>query len=392
MTMEIYNARLLLADGTVCGENLIIEGDRIARTGAWANGGPRERFNAAGMLALPGIVDIHGDGFERQLMPRPEVLFSHSMAFHETDRQMLANGITTAYYGLTYSWEPGLRGAESARAFLRAWKAEKGRMICDAKLHLRFETHNVEAESEVVEWMDSGVVDLLAFNDHTECFWNELGIPKYATVFEMRTGLSGEEYRALLEDVRSRADEVPAVIDRLSAKAREMGVPMASHDDETPEMRRRYHSLGCGICEFPVTLDTAIEARALNDWVVLGAPNALRGKSQSSRRISARGAMASGVCNVLTSDYYYPTLLQSAFALAREGALPFAEAWGLVSSNPAKAVGLTDRGTIEPGSRADLIVVDDSDPDFPKVCAVFVAGRPVLASGKLVPGCNGASE
>ncbi len=387
MIMEIHNGRLLLEDGTICWENLLVEDGRITGLGADVSK-TEESFNAEGMLVLPGIVDIHGDAFERQLMPRPEVFFPHEIALHETDRQMVANGITTAYHGLTYSWEPGLRGADAARAFLRAWEEEKSRLMCDTRIHLRFETYNLKAVDEVIEWIEAGKIDLLAFNDHTECFWNELNIPRYATVLEARTGLTGAEYRMLLEEVRSWKDMVPGAIDRLSAKARELGVPMASHDDETPQMRQDYHSLGCTICEFPVTFDTALAASALGDLVILGAPNALRGHSQSSRRVSAREAIVTNVCNVLTSDYYYPALLQSAFALAREGVLPFPQAWHLVSANPARAVGLNDRGSLASGKRADLIIVDDSKATMPRVCYVFVAGRLALACDNLLAGTD----
>jgi alpha-D-ribose 1-methylphosphonate 5-triphosphate diphosphatase len=388
MSIEIYNGRILLEDGTICRENLFLEDGMITRIGAEASMSGKH-FNAEGLLVLPGIVDIHGDAFERQLMPRPEVYFSHEIAFHDTDSQMVANGITTAYHGLTYSWEPGLRGADGARAFLRALEVEKDRLVCDTRVHLRFETYNLKAVDEVVDWIETGGIALLGFNDHTECFWNELAIPRYATVLEARTGLTNAEYRALLEGVRSCADMVPSVIDRLSTKARERGIPMASHDDETPQMRRSYHSLGCTLCEFPVTFDTVLTARELEDLVILGAPNALRGKSQSSRRVSARDAIENNVCNVLTSDYYYPALLQSAFALARDGILSFPAAWSLVSANPARAVGLTDRGCVAPGKRADLIMVDDSILTRPRVCNVFAAGRLVLSCGNLLPGANG---
>jgi alpha-D-ribose 1-methylphosphonate 5-triphosphate diphosphatase len=388
MSIEIYNGRLLLENGTLCRENIFLEGDRITRIGAEASrsGG---RFNAGGMLVLPGIVDIHGDAFERQLMPRPEVFFPYEIALHDTDIQMVANGITTGYHGLTYSWEPGLRGADAARAFLSALETEKKHLVCDTRVHLRFETYNLKAVGEAVEWIEKDKIGLLGFNDHTECFWNEIAIPRYATVLEARTGLTNGEYRALLERVRSWADMVPAAIDRLSTEARERGIPMASHDDETPQMRRSYHSLGCTLCEFPVTFDTVMTARELEDLVILGAPNAFRGQSQSSRRVSARDAIENNACNVLTSDYYYPALLQSAFALARDGVLSFPKAWSLVSANPARAVGLTDRGCVAPGKRADLVLVDDSIPTRPRVCNVFAAGRLVLSCGNLLPGANG---
>jgi alpha-D-ribose 1-methylphosphonate 5-triphosphate diphosphatase len=48
----------------------------------------------------------------------------------------------------------------------------------------------------------------------------------------------------------------------------------------------------------------------------------------------------------------------AALQLARDGVLDFAAAWALVSSGPARMLGLTDRGVLEPGRRADLVVLD----------------------------------
>ena len=123
--------------------------------------------DAGGYLVLPGIVDLHGDAFERQLMPRPGVHFAPVPALLETDRQLLANGITTAYHGVTLSWEPGLRGIEAAREFLAALSAVRPRLGADARLHLRFECFNLDAVEEVVSWIEAGRIDLLAFNEHT---------------------------------------------------------------------------------------------------------------------------------------------------------------------------------------------------------------------------------
>jgi alpha-D-ribose 1-methylphosphonate 5-triphosphate diphosphatase PhnM len=124
-------------------------------------------IDAGCFLVLPGIVDLHGDAFERQLMPRPGAHFAPVPALLETDRQLLANGITTAYHGVTLSWEPGLRGIEAAREFLAALSAARPRLGADTSLHLRFECLNLDAVEEVVSWIEAGRIDLLAFNDNT---------------------------------------------------------------------------------------------------------------------------------------------------------------------------------------------------------------------------------
>ena len=81
-------------------------------------GKAKRRLDASGLLVLPGIVDIHGDAFERQMMPRPGVDFALDIALLESDRQAVANGMTTVFHGVTWSWEPGLRGPENARLLL----------------------------------------------------------------------------------------------------------------------------------------------------------------------------------------------------------------------------------------------------------------------------------
>jgi alpha-D-ribose 1-methylphosphonate 5-triphosphate diphosphatase len=85
--------------------------------------------------------------------------------------------------------------------------------------------------------------------------------------------------------------------------------------------------------------------------------------------------IAKGLCSVLASDYYYPAPLLAAFRLAADGVRPLAEAWQLISSAPARAAGLADRGLLAAGQRADIILVDDTVPLRPRVVAVIAAGR-----------------
>ncbi|MEO1026544.1 MAG: alpha-D-ribose 1-methylphosphonate 5-triphosphate diphosphatase, partial [Pseudomonadota bacterium] len=75
------------------------------------------------------------------------------------------------------------------------------------------------------------------------------------------------------------------------------------------------------------------------------------------------------------SDYYYPSLLHAPFKLAQDGVCDLASAWGLVSSGPAKAVGLLDRGALAPGLRGDVVVVRQDDFGPPHVVASVVSGQ-----------------
>lgn len=379
MAYAIENCRVLTGEGSIVPAVVRVAGERIAGVDA----GRRTTatgIDGDGALLLPGIVDLHGDAFERQVMPRPGVTFPLDIALLDTDRQMTANGITTGLHGVTYSWEPGLRGGPTAKRIIQTLRALRPQLGCDLRVHLRFETHAVDGVDDIIEMMEDGIIGALAFNDHVPHFQQHRDHPVKLQGTAARAGLSVPEFIALLDEVAGRADAVPAVLGRLADCARAKGISLLSHDDETPAMRRAYHDLGCRIAEFPVDAPTARTARDLGDAIVLGAPNILRGASHCGR-LTATEAIADGLCTVLASDYYYPSLLQAAFRLTAAGVTSFAEAWNLVSRTPARALGLTDRGEIAPGQRADLILVDDSDPELPRITTTVVAGRPVFLDG-----------
>jgi alpha-D-ribose 1-methylphosphonate 5-triphosphate diphosphatase len=179
---------------------------------------------------------------------------------------------------------------------------------------------------------------------------------------------------ALVMRLRSRDNEVPHSIARLAELATANGIPLLSHDDASPEQRQWFRAMGCRVSEFPMNVETARAAAAEGDSIVMGAPNVMRGKSHMGWA-SATEMIARGLCSVLASDYYYPAQLIAAFRLADIDVAPIDKAWPLISEFPARAVGLHDRGRIERGLRADLILVDPSMPTRPRVVAVMVAGR-----------------
>lgn len=383
MRVAITQGRVLGPDGRLVEGTVLMDGGQISAVLPGTSGPTADWlganwlvWDASGLLVLPGMIDLHGDAFERQIMPRPGVSFPVGTALVETDRHLVANGITTAYHGLTWSWEPGLRGGEAARAFVQALTDIRPMLACDTRLHLRHEIFNLDAEEEILGWLAAGKIDLLAFNDHLDGILSELDVPRKASAYAGRTGLPVSEVRSLARAIGARKDEVPASVLRLAAAAREAGVPMASHDDTSPAQRRAMTQLGAHLCEFPVTAPTARAARDKGETVIMGAPNVLRGGSHCGR-LAAADLIGDGLANVLASDYHYPSLLQAVLRLAADDVAYLSDAWALVSENPAEAMGLTDRGVIAPGRRADILLVDEGQGTVPRVMATFVAGRAV---------------
>src|SRR6267154_3150454 len=235
-------------------------------------------------------------------------------------------------------------------------------------------TYNLDAETEIEQWLSDGRIDLFAFNDHMDSTIASLAKPQKRNRMVERTGLSSDAFDTLVERVVSRGDAVPASIARLAKSARDANVRMLSHDDDSPEMRRAFRAQGGGIAEFPVNEETAREAAKAGDFIVFGAPNVVRGGSHTGWT-KAADMIAKGLCSVLASDYYYPAPLLAAFRLAADGVLPLANAWDLISAAPARAAGLKDRGILAEGQRADIILVDDRVPLRPRIVAVIAAGR-----------------
>jgi len=237
LVYRLVSSRVLHPDGDIRPASLVIEGETIADVANGARDGlPTHDFGD--LLLLPGIVDLHGDAFERQILPRPAARFSHDIALLDTDRQMVANGITTAFHGVTYSWEPGLRGRDSAFEMLDAVERLAPRFGCDTYIHLRFEVFNVDGAGDVADWIDAGKIDLLAFNDHMDMIRAKTNTTRMIEYAE-RCGMTVDGFQDLLDQVYERRGEVPEIVANLAVAAEANGIPSLSHDDETPEMRRR---------------------------------------------------------------------------------------------------------------------------------------------------------
>jgi alpha-D-ribose 1-methylphosphonate 5-triphosphate diphosphatase len=374
------NAHVLDCDGGIERRQIAVVGDRISGSSTDV---PQWRIDCRGALIAPGLVDIHGDSFERHLMPRPGAHFEPTIGVLDNDKALAANGITTAYLGISISWEPGLRGTQTGLGFIKSIALLRDRLVTDTKIHVRLEMHNVDAFDRVAELARTGNVDLVMLNDHLSQHERRLKFePEREAHWAALAGMSVREFGSLIGRVRESAADTADLLVDLLAVLRTLGISYGSHDDETPAERERYHALGAEIAEFPCNLETAQRAKMLGNSVVMGGPNVVRGGSANGN-IPATAVIDSGSRTILASDYYYPSLLHAPFALARQGKMPLAQAWALVSTNPARALGLTDRGDLKPGKRADLIVIADWQARVPQVAATFSRGMPVYFSREL---------
>ena len=312
------------------------------------------QVDLSGFRVLPGIVDVHGDGFERHLAPRRGAMRDLGQGLAATEAELAANGITTAMLAQFWSWEGGMRGADFALRFLEALAAHRG-LGTDLRAQLRIETHLLDDYAAIRDAVARFDIGYLVFNDHLPHAALAAGkTPPRLTGQALKSGRSPDDHLALLHRLHALSGDVPAALDTLAAEWCAAGVILGSHDDATAATRATWRARGVAVSEFPETRDAALAARAGGDRIVLGAPNVVRGGSHSGN-VAAAALVADGLCDALASDYHYPAPRQAALMLADTLGLP--AAWALVSSRPAALLGLTDRGHLAPGLRADLVVM-----------------------------------
>lgn len=381
MRFRITNARLVLGNDTVEGASVEVEDGRLGRVDPESSSvGPE--VDLGGLILIPGLVDLHSDAIEREIEPRPKVLFPLDLATAHSDRINAAAGITTAYHGVSLDEaEFGRRSPEMAEEVVDAIRDHAPHALIDHRIHLRYEVTAAEGWPAVRAMVEDGRVDLVSIMDHTPGQGNMREIEVYNRYISKTFGraLSIEECRRFLDRKEGHRAGIPDRVRQLGRMARSRGIPLSSHDDDTPAKSIGWAELGATLCEFPLDLETARAARGAGLRTIFGAPNVVRGESHMGY-LKAIDAIEAGVADALCSDYAPVMLLPAAFEAASRAALPLHEAIALVASRPAEMAGLADRGLIAAGKRADLVAVD-VHRGRPRVHATWVAGRLVYRSG-----------
>ena len=383
--MWLSEARIVLPDRILERGSLRLEGGCVAEI--IEGPAPHADLHGAGLTAIPGLVDLHGDMLERELEPRPGAAFPMEMSLLELDKRLAAAGITTAYAAISFSEHRAkhLRSEERAREIVEGIAGLRSGLLTDIRIHARFEITNHRAAPVLKDLLAARMVDLVSLNDHTPGQGQYRDLEQFISYISSWQDKTREEVEQnVRERIQRTTDAPPAwnVIAEVTQLARDAGMVVASHDDDSADKVKLVQTVGASLSEFPVTLEAARAAKAHGMGIIMGAPNALRGASHSGN-LSALEALEHGVLDILASDYYPAAMLRAALSIAQKGLLPLPSAINLVSRNPASAVGLADRGSLEIGKKADLVLLE-SDRDHRVVATlrsgkiIYWAGHPVL--------------
>lgn len=375
----LTNTALVTPDGVVEG-SISIENGRIS--------GISERSSAAasaidleGDYLLPGFVELHTDNLEKHFAPRPGVSWPRVPAVLAHDAQLAAAGITTVLDALSVgdlNENSGRLRNLTNMAEAIADARDRNLLRADHYLHLRCEVSHGGMIELFEGYQDDEHVRLVSLMDHTPGQRQFTRLDKYAEYFQGKYGMNDEQLARFMEEkrenqIRYSAPNRAAIVDR----CRERGIPLASHDDATPEHVDEALENGVTVAEFPTTVEAATKAHNAGLKVLMGAPNIVLGGSHSGN-VSAMELGQAGVLDIVSSDYVPSSIIQGVFRLWRAGAkksLP--DAVAAVSKTPAEIAGLSDRGEIGVGKKADLIRVA-MDGDTPVVVSVWRDGNRVI--------------
>ena len=375
MEQRIFSQNIVTPQGLVRGE-VVLDGEVILAVEPRADASAGALDWGADWL-IPGLVDIHTDNLEKHYQPRPGALWDAYGAALAHDGQCASAGITTVLDSLSlHGRKEGLDRKEALGPMIAGMDAAQadGALRAEHLLHLRCEVTNPELLSLLEPHADNPRLKLLSVMDHTPGQRQSTNVE----ALESRMAAAGRSEAEIGEMLaRRHAGRDPGVAhyNRRSvvAFAREYGVPICAHDDATLEHVEEARDDGCVIAEFPVTLEAALKSKAYGMAICMGGPNFVRGGSHSGN-LSARACAEHDALDILASDYVPLSMLRSAFMLIDDLGWTPQKALATVAANPARSLGLDDRGEIAPGQRADLVRVARRTAGWPVPAEVWLRG------------------
>ncbi|WP_420102538.1 alpha-D-ribose 1-methylphosphonate 5-triphosphate diphosphatase [Bosea sp. (in: a-proteobacteria)] len=357
MQTVLTNARLILENEVVTGTVSFDESGITAVD--QGNSSLPGAIDAGGDYVAPGLVEMHTDNMEKHFMPRPKVFWPNGLAAALVhDAQMAAAGVTTVYdavcAGTPFSAKDYRKDifADVMKALAEGKRENLFRI--DHRIHMRCELTSPELLADIAPYQDDALVQLVSLMDHTpgQRQWRNI---EHLKTYAVGNGKTEQEFE---EDVVMRQKEGAANVGRnwqaVVEIFRNRGIPLATHDDTTPEHVEEGIASGAVISEFPTTVEAAQAAKAHGLATVAGAPNVVRGGSHSGG-VSVSELAEKGLLDGLSSDYVPASLLQAVVKLHADHGIALPDAMGMVTWKIADILGLQDRGHLKPGLRADLV-------------------------------------
>ncbi|HEY4418709.1 MAG TPA: alpha-D-ribose 1-methylphosphonate 5-triphosphate diphosphatase [Pseudonocardia sp.] len=378
------HVRAVLPDRVVDDAWIAVRDGRIAEVAPQPAGSEAD-VDGAGLLCVPGVVDVHSDGLEREILPRPTARLPWEFAILSFEGKLRAAGVTTVFHGASFEegTSPATLRSIARTSELCASVAARGPAPVDHRLLHRLDVRSPEGMAALRERFDTtdpgDLPPLVSHEDHTPGQGQYADRRHYERYVAGTRGLSDGEAKdhvdQLIVEREGRLTVREEALEWLGGLARSGAIRLLGHDPASAVEIDELVARGGSVAEFPTTLEAAEAARERGLPVIAGAPNVLRGGSHAGN-VSGSDLAARGLLTALASDYLPSGLTAAAFLLAARGVTSLPAAIALITAGAAEAAGLTDRGRLAAGLRADLVLLQPGDP-WPVVRSVLRAEETV---------------
>lgn len=384
MHVSIYGAQVIACNSgrqEDMNQALHIRDGRIVASRDRIDDQPQRVLNidASGLLALPGIIDIHSTVLNRLPSAMPGISGTLGASLAEADQKFARNGITTAYHSSSYSWDNSVRSRETTTRLLVELDAHRSALAIDHRINFRFEKHYVEALVDVMRWIAEGKIDFLVMTDRLSAVARDVTERSGLATMAHRAGCDASTFLERLETVQNHRGHLSSILSMIATTCRNRKIPVAMHGDMHHQQLDDFALRGIRISELPRS-DWAIRAAFENQaTVVLSASDHLRSRPCHARKSSVNVAQ-NGDDKIFVSEGSPASLFLLPFHLAASGICALESAWETVSSRPARAIGLYDRGRIAAGCRGDVVIVEKVTNGAVRLVATIAAGQLVYCS------------
>jgi alpha-D-ribose 1-methylphosphonate 5-triphosphate diphosphatase len=389
--LTVTNARVVLADQILEQGTVRIDHGRISmiETGTVSSATEQATIiDADGAYLIPGVVDLHNDNLEFEINPRVRANLPLPFALSTMERRLAGAGVTTEFHAISFqdqvAKQRSIGHAEGKAAFLADIDDSSQRPVRHNILH-RIDMRTAGSLESALPSLRRVRTAYISLNDHTPGQGQYRDVERLIAMAQQSQSSRGKDEVVsrdwYLERMRTNLADtttVPAFYRSVAEERQRTPMIISTHDDDTVDKVRAQVALGASVSEFPVTLEAAGCARDAGMTILVGAPNVLRGGSQSGN-LSALDLIAAGLGDAICADYHAPCLVPAAFRLVELGVRDLPAAIAMISGNPARAVGMHDRGEIAPGKLADMALVRVDSSGMPQVEATFIEGRQSLA-------------
>ena len=374
--LVIYSDKIVQNDAVISGYIHIADG-KIQKIDEKSS--LKEYIDMTGKYILPGLINIKSEHISRENQIKLNSRFPFAKIFREVEIKYASAGITTLFHSIPLVngryREDFTTGPKMAKDIKELSKSSN---LIDHRIHMAFQLGFIQSMDKIKEMLESNLLDYISYSGYCRSEEERYREIYYEDYIQRVMGLSEATCRRMVERVRElRSESNLEELAYMLKYAHYKGVKVGTSELSVIKKLEFLEQQGINIIENP-SLEEALNLDSDSDKMIMMDILSLSKQLNKTYQDQVVSAIRTGHIDILSSDMRAHDILAFVFRLAED--LGLEKAVSLVTSNPATALKLKDRGQIKENLRADLIVVDILD-EVPVV-------EMTISNGKIVYRAN----